>query len=195
MAQDNTYVRINGEVSEGRFEWAHHPRTVWLQAGPLGLFGGAAFGGIGGAMADAEGGSVWLWAVLAGLLGVLFVGGIAYYMAAARMELKDGVLRVSTGQKKVNVPVGAIAYIGKAEFSRSNRWRMSRKNIVVEPGPGIEMVSRDGQYITVSTTHADAVFQELLRQGMRQDALRVPFPEQAVSAKPPVSREQRLPQR
>lgn len=192
MADGTKYVSMNGEVSDGRFEWAHHPRTVWYQAGPLGLLGGAVFGGIGGAMASAEDASVWLWAVLGGLLGVLLVGGLAYYMAAARMELKQGVLRVSTGQKKVNIPMGAIAYIGTAEFHRGNRWRLSRMNMIVEPGPGIEIVSRDRKYITVSTRHADAVFQELLQQGMHPDALRVPFPEQAVSVKKaPLHREQR----
>ncbi|MHC0429989.1 hypothetical protein ACX6XY_07350 [Streptomyces sp. O3] len=185
----------NGQVAEdGRYEWAHHPRTVWLQAGPLGLFGAAAFAGIGGGMANGDDFStagVVLCAVVGGLLGALLAGGTAYHLAAARMELKSGVLRASTSQKKVTVPLSAIVYAGRAEFSRANRWRLSRLNIVVERGPGIELVGRDGTYITVSTPHADAVFQAFVQQGLHPDALRRPFPSQTVSAKPPAHREPR----
>lgn len=196
MSLDAKYVRTNGEISEGRFEWIHRPRRVMkTQVGPLGVLGGAGFAVIGGAMADGDGMgafAVALCAIAGGALGVLLVGSLAYYMSAARMELRRGKLDVSAGQKKAGIPAGAVAYFGKAEFTRANKWRLSRLNFVVESGPGIEIVSRDRKYITINSEHADAVANALLSQGMSPDALRAPFPDQMVNVpRPPSWREPR----
>ncbi|WP_157996870.1 hypothetical protein, partial [Streptomyces otsuchiensis] len=188
------YVSVNGEVAAGSFEWSHRPQSaLYWQVIPLGTLGAAVFGTIGGAMAYSDEMStlaVVIGAVVGVVIGALFLGGIALYLSAARAQLKKSVLELSTSQKRVKIPMGAIGYLGRAEFTKANKWRMSRMNFVVEPGPGLEIVSRDGKYITLSTTHADAVIQELLNQGMHPDALRVRFPD-GVTTKPPATREPR----
>ncbi|NJP67370.1 hypothetical protein [Streptomyces spiramenti] len=174
------YVRSNGLVGEGRYRWHHRPSSamVW-QAVPLALFGGAVIGGIGYGMAVGSGTADWVAVVstvVGAVVGGFVIGGIALWFAAARMELRKNTLVLSAGQKEAKVPTAAIHYLGAAEFGKRGKWRVSVKNFVVEPGPGLEIVTRDGHYLPVSTTRFDEVARALLGQGMNPDALRVPFP-------------------
>ncbi|MEW2705023.1 hypothetical protein AB0948_08420 [Streptomyces koyangensis] len=192
MSDDVQYVTRNGEVSAGVFEWTHRlssQTVVWVSGGAGAVLGGV----IGWFMGEGEEWSVPLKAL--GALGVAAVGflffwALARYTYSVHLRLKNGRLEGSFNRKTVKLPAGAIAYAGRAEFSKANKRRTSTTSLVLEPGPGLEFVSRQGHYITATTQHGDAVLQALLAQGMHPDALRVPFPAH-INAKPPASREQR----
>ncbi|MEU7373281.1 hypothetical protein [Streptomyces albidoflavus] len=192
MSDNVQYVTRNGEVSDGVFEWTHRlssQTVVWVSGGAGAVLGGV----IGWFMGEGEEWSVPLKAL--GALGVAAVGflffwALARYTYSVHLRLKNGQLEGSFNRKTVKLPAGAIAYAGRAEFSKANKRRTSTTSLVLEPGPGLEFVSRQGHYITATTQHADAVLQALLTQGMHPDALRVPFPAH-INAKPPASRERR----
>ncbi|MFC7471399.1 hypothetical protein ACFQVA_33600 [Actinomadura keratinilytica] len=192
MSDNTQYVTRNGEVSAGVFEWTHRlgsQTVVWVSGGA-----GAVLGGVmGWFMGEGEEWSVplkTLGALGVAAVGFLFFWALARYTYSVHLRLKNGQLEGSFNRKTVKLPAGAIAYAGRAEFSKANKRRTSTTSLVLEPGPGLELVSRQGHYITATTQHADAVLQALLTQGMRPDALRIPFPAH-INARPPAWREQR----
>ncbi|MGW4376344.1 hypothetical protein ACWEJ7_22080 [Streptomyces albidoflavus] len=192
MSENVQYVTRNGEVSAGVFEWTHRlssQTVVWVSGGAGAVLGGV----IGWFMGEGEEWSVplkTLGALGVAAVGFLFFWALARYTYSVHLRLKNGQLEGSFNRKTVKLPAGAIAYAGRAEFSKANKRRTSTTSLVLEPGPGLEFVSRQGHYITATTQHGDAVLQALLTQGMHPDALRVPFPAH-INAKPPASREQR----
>ncbi|WP_158933377.1 hypothetical protein [Streptomyces sp. KE1] len=192
MSQSTQYVTRNGEVSAGVFEWTHRlssQTVVWVSGGAGAVLGGV----IGWFMGEGEEWPVPLKAL--GALGVAAVGFLFFWALArstysVHLRLKNGQLEATFNRKTVKLPAGAIVYAGRAEFAKSDKRRMSTTRLIIEPGPGLEFVSRQGHYITATTQHADAVLQALLTQGMHPDALRIPFPAH-INAKPPAWREQR----
>ncbi|MGW9378669.1 hypothetical protein ACWHAO_11635 [Streptomyces albidoflavus] len=192
MSENVQDVTRNGQVSAGVFEWTHHfssQTVVWISGGAGGVLGGF----MGWFMAEGEGWSVPLKALCA--LGIAAVGflcfwGLGRYTYSVHLRLKKGRLEATFNRKTVKLPADAIVYAGRAEFAKSDKRRMSTTRLIIEPGPGLEFVSRQGHYITATTQHADAVLQALLTQGMHPDALRIPFPAH-INAKPPAWREQR----
>lgn len=124
----------------------------------------------------------WWAAVFVVLVSlVLFFGfkmltGVSY-------SLRSSVMEIVAGHRRVKTPVGAVGYVGRARFGRRATMRMGRHNLVSASGEGLEIVSRDGKYITARTKHADEVIQAFLDAGMHPGALEIPFPREAVKYK------------
>ncbi|MBE2998827.1 hypothetical protein IDM40_08935 [Nocardiopsis sp. HNM0947] len=131
------------------------------------------------------------------MLFVIFVSvmllGVMLVCTAVEVKLKRGVLEVSNGRRTFKVPTRAIAYIGRAEFTRRDVWRMGPNLTNGKQGTGIEIVTGDRKYITARCDSMDELFPALVEEGMDPRALQTPFPVDAVKYKhaASVQREQR----
>ncbi|MBL0800221.1 hypothetical protein G6539_06430 [Streptomyces albidoflavus] len=137
MSENTQYVTRNGEVSAGVFEWTHRlgsQTVVWVSGGA-----GAVLGGVmGWFMGEGEEWSAplkTLGALGVAAVGFLFFWALARYTYSVHLRLKNGQLEGSFNRKTVKLPAGAIAYAGRAEFSKANKRRTSTTSLVLEPGP------------------------------------------------------------
>ncbi|WP_017626314.1 hypothetical protein [Nocardiopsis chromatogenes] len=168
-------------------QWDHFHRRVKINTVAMGALGVFATVLLGAMFSDGyEHWSSGAWTAVAAV-PVAFVLGFLGYRVSAVVVLLDKpkrVFRISNGfNNTVDVPLTAIAYMGKAEFTMKHMFRLTRLRLLNETGPGIEIVSRDGKYITVRTDRADEIIQAAVRSGLNRAALQVPFPENAVDGK------------
>ncbi|WP_051415739.1 hypothetical protein [Nocardiopsis sp. CNT312] len=132
----------------------------------------------------------WLFAVLASAAGV-FTWFQAANSVSVVVTVRNGRMQARLGRRSVTVPTEAIAYIGRAEFDMRSARRLGRTTLIGRPGPGVEVVSHDGKYVTMRTDTPGELVQALLAEGMPPLATQVPFPEGTVGRAHVVSREER----
>ena len=125
-------------------------------------------------------GPFW-WPLLAVLLLAVSLGGTLVHTSGVHMRAADGVLEVSAGFRGTRIPVRAVRYAGRARFGGRHARRPSRLNLTgARAGAGIEIVTGNGEYVTARTDTPDDLFRALLAQGLDPNALRAPFPFDAV---------------
>ncbi|WP_017581432.1 hypothetical protein [Nocardiopsis valliformis] len=123
------------------------------------------------------------WAAIFVILVSLFLFFGLKMLVGVSYSLRSSVMEIMAGYRRVKIPVGAVGYIGRARFPGRMAMRISRYNLVSASGEGVEIVTRDGKYVTARTKHADEVIQAFLDGGMHPDTLRIPFPREAVKYK------------
>ena len=134
------------------------------------------------------------WGIFLIIFFALVILGVMLVCTAVEVKLKGGVLEVSNGRRTFKIPTRAIAYIGSADFTRRDVWRLGHNLTNGKKGSGIEIVTGDRKYITARCDSQDELFPALVEEGMNPAALQVPFPLDTVKYKHAVSvqREQRL---
>ncbi|MFV2198157.1 hypothetical protein [Nocardiopsis sp. LOL_012] len=132
----------------------------------------------------------WLFALFGVAAGV-FVWFQAATIESVVVTVRNGRMQARLGRRNVMVSTEAIAYIGRAEFDMRSARRLGRTTLIGRPGPGVEVVSHDGRYVTMRTDTPDELVRALLAEGMHPLATQVPFPEGTVSGAHVVSREER----
>lgn len=133
------------------------------------------------------------WSIFFIIFLSLVILGVMLVCTAVEVELKGGVLEVSNGRRTFKISTRAIAYIGSADFTRRDVWRLGHNLTNGKKGSGIEIVTGDRKYITARCDSQDELFPALVEEGMDPRALRTPFPLDAVKYKhaASVQREQR----
>ncbi|WP_017540001.1 hypothetical protein [Nocardiopsis halophila] len=191
MTNDNpakkTFREEMKAAAEATPQWDHFHKRAKINMVAMGALGVFATFLLGTMFSDGyEHWSSLIWTAVAAV-PVAFVLGFLGYRVSAVVVLLDKpkrVFRVSNGfNNTVNIPLGAIAYMGKADFTMKHMFRLTRMRLLNETGPGIEIIGRDGKYITIRTDRADEIIQAGLGCGLDPNALRIPFPENAVSEK------------
>lgn len=139
-----------------------------------------------------SGGGPW-WMLLIAALFSLFVSAIFSATGTITANLDKGVLKIHGLKHQADVPMGAIAYVGRAEFDRRSANRMSRLNMVGRAGPGLEIVARDASYVTVRVDDAEELMGAMAKAGAHPGAFQRTFPVDQVDYKHirEVRREQR----
>lgn len=133
------------------------------------------------------------WALLIAGGFSLFIAAVFSATGTVSADLAKGVLKIHGLKHQASVPVGAVAYIGRAEFGKRDANRMSRLNMVGRAGPGLEIVARDASYVTVRADDADELLQAMAKAGVHPGAFQRTFPVDQVDYKHirEVQREQR----
>lgn len=177
--------------------WQHFHRRAHINKWSFTIVGLLGGGYIGGGLAG-DGWESWIslaWAAGIGPLIALILGFLGYRVSSVGIHLEKPKrrLNVSNGfNPLVHIPLNAIAYIGKAKFTTKDLFRLTRLRLLNETGPGMEIVTTRGQYITISTNEADEIIKAMLESGLNPNAVRIPFPVNAVSDRwKDVDREQR----
>lgn len=154
------------------------------------ISGGLLIGGMITVFVDEN--APWWSAIFVILVSLLLFGGFRM-LTGVSYSLRKSVMEIAAGYRRVKIPVGAVGYIGRARFGGRVAMRMSRYNLVSSSGEGVEIVTRDGKYVTARTKHANEVVQAFLDAGAHPDVVRIPFPREAVTYKhlDRIEREQR----
>ncbi|MDA2803766.1 hypothetical protein [Nocardiopsis suaedae] len=186
-AQNKSFREDMKAAAAATPQWDHFHKRAKINMIAMGAIGVGATFLTGTMFSDGyEHWSSYIWTAVAAV-PVAFILGFLGYRVSAVVVLLDKpkrVFRISNGfNNTVNVPINAIAYMGKADFTRKDLFRLTRLRLLNETGPGIEIIGRDGKYITVRTDKADEVIQAALDCGMNPNAVKIPFPENAVNEK------------
>lgn len=145
-----------------------------------GMVVGPAIAVVGTGVLIVDEGPFW-WPLLAVLFLAAVIGGALVYVSSVRMRVASGVLEIHAGRRGVGLRTDEIAYVGWARLEGRHVWRPSRFNLTnARAGDGVEIVCRDGRYVTARTDTPDALVRALLAEGMDPGATRVPFPFEAV---------------
>ncbi|MDA2811870.1 phage holin family protein [Nocardiopsis sp. RSe5-2] len=186
-SQQKSYKEIKARIEADNPTWHHFHRRAQINKWVLAAVGLFAVGFVAGGLAD--GWESWVsfaWAAGFGAVAALVLGFLGYRASSVTVHLERPKRRfnVTNGfNATVRIPLGGIAYIGKAEFTRKDLFRLTRLRLLNESGPGLEIVANDGKYVTISTTEGDAIIKAALESGMNPNAVRIPFPENAVNEK------------
>lgn len=136
---------------------------------------------VGTAILIADEGPFW-WPFLAVLFLAVVLGGTLVFVSSVHMKVGNGVLEINAGYRNAKVPTGAVGYIGRARFEGRHTRRPGRFNLTnARAGEGVEIVTRNGEYVTARTEAPGELLEALLAEGMDPNALRVSFPFEAVS--------------
>lgn len=168
-------------------QWDHFHKRAKINmcaTGAIGLFITFVLGAV--FTDDYEHWTSYIWAALAAVPVVFVLGFLGYRVSAVvvLLDKSNRVFRVSNGfNNTINIPIGAIAYMGKANFTMKHMFRLTRLRLLNETGPGIEIITRRGEYITIRTDTADEVTRAALENGLDPNALRIPFPLHVVNEK------------
>ncbi|MBQ1082149.1 hypothetical protein [Nocardiopsis sp. B62] len=126
-------------------------------------------------------GAFW-WPFGAVLFLAAALGGTLVYVSSVHVRVAKGELEINAGYRSVRLRVGSVGYVGRARFEGRHARRLGRFNLTnARAGEGVEIVSRNGTYVTARTDTPDELFRALLAEGMDPNALRVPFPYEVVS--------------
>ncbi|MEU3015787.1 hypothetical protein ABZ635_00130 [Nocardiopsis sp. NPDC007018] len=141
-----------------------------------GLATGAGIAVVGTGVLIVDEGPFW-WPFLAVLFLAAAIGGTLVYSASVHTRVANGVLEIHAGRRGARVPVASIGYVGRARIGTRPAWRWGRTHLAnARAGEGVEIVGRDGRYVTARTDTPGELVRALLAEGLDPAALRVPFP-------------------
>ncbi|PWV45723.1 hypothetical protein [Nocardiopsis sp. L17-MgMaSL7] len=146
-----------------------------------GMVTGPAIMVVGTGILIVDEGAFW-WPLLAVVLLAAAVGGTLVYVSSVHMRVGNGELEINAGYRSVRLRTGTVGYVGRARFEGRHARRLGRFNLTnARAGEGVEIVSRNGTYVTARTDTPDELVRALIAEGMDPSALRVPFPFESVS--------------